>query len=86
MLDTQPVDLKTVLRGRLRLCSRFSGCSGPRYFSLRQVYQKGPNSIRSKDRAEKILGILFKHGLARPAASAVEIDGSLCRTAWEARP
>jgi hypothetical protein len=79
-------DLRAAEQLHAWLCSRFSGCSGPRYFSLRQVYQKGPNSIRSKDRAEKILGILFKHGLARPAAAAVEIDGSLCRTAWEARP
>jgi hypothetical protein len=66
------------------LCSRSSECSST--FSLRHVYTYGPNSIRSKDRAEKILGILHAHGWVRPVAHAIEIDGALCRTAWEVRP
>ena len=75
----------TVAEQLLRwLCSRSSECSST--FSLRHVYTYGPNSIRSKDRAEKILAVLHAHGWVRPLSHAIEIDGALCRTAWEVRP
>jgi hypothetical protein len=70
-----------LLRWLTSRCSRNS-----RYFYPVQIYQQGPRPIRDKATAQRVLGVLFEHGWIRPVTTAVEIDGSMRRNAWELRP
>ena len=53
---------------------------------LRAVYQYGPNSIRDKETARRIVGILENHGWIRRIKDGAEIDGAHRREAWEVHP
>lgn len=52
---------------------------------LRAVYQYGPNSIRDKETARRIVRILEGHGWIRRIKDGAEIDGAHRREAWEVR-
>lgn len=55
-------------------------------FAAVTLYQRGPAQIRDKRTAERILGVLESHGLARPLPQGAEIDGKRRVNAWEVRP
>jgi hypothetical protein len=45
--------------------------------SLREVYQKGPNTIRDKKRAKQIIGVLIDH------RSLIEVPKQSAREAYQ---
>ena len=49
--------------------------------SLPDIYQRGPNSIRDKKRAERAVATLVEHGWLVPAPAGV-VDGTYRRTVW----
>jgi hypothetical protein len=50
------------------------------------VYQRGPNSIRTKAKARVAIDILEEHGWLHPIPDGVEIDGKRHRDAWRVTP
>lgn len=50
--------------------------------SLPTIYQRGPNQIRDKDTAERIVKLLFEHGRLMPIEGGAKIDGTFRRKAW----
>jgi hypothetical protein len=52
------------------------------FVSLPDIYQKGPNAIRDKRTAEKIVDILEDHGWLNREESGAEIAGQHRRDAW----
>jgi hypothetical protein len=50
------------------------------------VYQRGPNSIRTKDRARGAIGVLEEHGWLIAVEGGAEIDGRRHRDAWRVIP
>jgi len=55
-------------------------------FAAVELYQSGPNAIRDKATAERILKILEEHGLARRLPSGTMVSGKARKNAWEIRP
>jgi hypothetical protein len=49
----------------------------------RKIYQYGPNAIREKDTAMRIIHILVDHGWFRPITGGAEIDGKKRKIAYE---
>ncbi len=54
-----------------------------RVFSLVQLYQKGPNAIRSQATAKKMVKILEDHNWIEELDDGVVIDGNRHRKAWK---
>ena len=54
-----------------------------RYVSLIEVYQRGPNGIRTAKTARELLGELKRHGYVMPHPDGVEYDGKMRREAWK---
>lgn len=54
-------------------------------FAAETLYQSGPNQVRDKATAERILRLLTEHGWARPLAAGEVVDGKPRRKAWEVR-
>jgi len=52
---------------------------------LRAVYQYGPNAIRDKETARRIVSILEGHGWIRRIKDGAEVDGAHRRETWEVR-
>jgi hypothetical protein len=50
--------------------------------SLPDIYQTGPNAIRDKATAQKLVAILQDHGHLSPLPGGAEIDGKRRRDAW----
>lgn len=50
------------------------------------VYQRGPNSIRTKARARAAIDVLEEHGWLHPIPDGAEIDGKRHRDAWRVIP
>jgi hypothetical protein len=50
---------------------------------LRMVCQFGPNSIRDKATAERMIAILIDHGWFRPVLGGAVIDGQKHHQVWE---
>ena len=50
---------------------------------LRMVLQFGPNSIRDKSTAERMISILIDHGWFRPVLGGTVINGKKHRQVWE---
>lgn len=57
-----------------------------RRFGLSMLYQYGPNAIRNKAAATRVLDVLAAHGLARELDGGAEVNGKRYRCAWEVRP
>ncbi len=51
--------------------------------SLPDLYQRGPNVVRDKATASKIMQILSDHGWVRPVEGEAEVCGKKRRQAWE---
>ena len=49
------------------------------------IYQFGPNAIRDKATAERIISLLVGHGWFRPIVGGAEVDGKKRRVAYEVR-
>jgi hypothetical protein len=49
---------------------------------IKHVYQRGPNSIRTKDKARSAIRALEEHGWLIAVEGGAEIDGERCRDAW----
>jgi len=47
-----------------------------------QVYQRGPNCIRTKAKARAAIDVLEEHGWLHPITDGAEIDGKRHRDAW----
>lgn len=62
--------------GRAQPCGRFAAVT---------LYQRGPNAIRDKRTAERVLDLLAEHGWARQLPPGTEIDGKRRGNAWEVR-
>jgi hypothetical protein len=60
-------------------------CPDKHLVSLPDVYQFGPNAVRDKGTAGKILEILSDHRWVRPVEGGAVIDGKKRRQAWEVR-
>lgn len=50
--------------------------------SLPDIYQRGPNAIRDKARAARIVGILADHGFLERIQGGANIEGKWRRDAW----
>ena len=50
------------------------------------VYQRGPNSIRTKAKARAAIDVLEEHGWLHPIPDGAEIDGKRHRDAWRVIP
>lgn len=61
-------------------------CPDKHLVSLPDVYQFGPNAVRDKATAGRILRILSDHGWVRLVEGGAEIDGKKRRDVWEIRP
>jgi hypothetical protein len=57
---------------------------GEQYVCVREIYQRGPGSIRSARAAGRLLEILWEHGKVRLTTEKVEYNGSIS-PAWEIR-
>lgn len=55
---------------------------GQRVVGISHVYQRGPNSIRTKAKARAAIDVLEEHGWLHPVADGAEIDGKRHRDAW----
>jgi hypothetical protein len=70
----------------LRLAQRLStwllGSWSEEFISLPDIYQKGPNAIRDKTSAARIVAILEDHGWLTREKSGAEIAGQHRREAW----
>jgi len=53
------------------------------YIPLTKIYQNGPNPIRDKKSAKKVVAILVQHGLFRKIEGGKEIDGQNHREVYE---
>jgi hypothetical protein len=51
-----------------------------------RVYQRGPNSIRTKAKARAAIDVLQEHGWLHPMPNGAEIDGKRHRDAWRVIP
>jgi hypothetical protein len=49
---------------------------------ISHVYQRGPNSIRTKAKARAAIDVLTDHGWLHPVTGGAEIDGKRHRDAW----
>lgn len=58
---------------------------GPDFISAPDVYQNGPNGLRTKAKAEAIIKILVEHDWLRLVEGTQEIDGQKRRKAYEIR-
>jgi hypothetical protein len=56
---------------------------GAKEVSLPDVYQRGPNAIRDKATANRMVTILADHGWLVPLKDGAVIDGKLRRVAWQ---
>lgn len=54
--------------------------------SLPDVYQLGPNAVRDKATASKIMAIISDHGWIRPVEGGTEVGGKKRRLVWEVSP
>jgi hypothetical protein len=61
-------------------------CGKAPYFSLPDLYQFGPNPLRSKAGATRILGVLAEHGYVRELSGSHLVRGTMRRNVWELRP
>jgi hypothetical protein len=50
-----------------------------RFVTLREILQKGPNSIRVKATAEKAIACLVEHGWLVKQDKPVEVEGQLLK-------
>lgn len=53
---------------------------------ISHVYQRGPNSIRTKAKARAAIDVLEEHGWLHPVTDGAEIDGKRHRDAWRIVP
>ncbi len=58
--------------------------SGSVVFHMQGLLQRGPNQLRTKAKAERVLKFLHEHGLARKLTTTV-IGGVERKEAWEVR-
>lgn len=56
-----------------------------RYASLVEIYQRGPNGIRTAKAARALMTVLENHGYVMPYPDGVEYDGTTRREAWKVR-
>jgi hypothetical protein len=70
------------LRLAERLLSWLLGSWSENYVSLPDIYQKGPNAIRDKATAAKLVAILEDHGWLILEGSGAEVAGHFRRDAW----
>jgi len=62
--------------------ARNRGCP----LTLPELYQFGPNQVRDKETANRIVTILEKHGWLLQIPDGAEVAGKRRRLAWEVRP
>ena len=55
-------------------------------FALIDLYQRGPNPVRNKYAARRIVEILIDHGWIRAIEGGGEIDGVWHRDVFKVRP
>ena len=54
-------------------------------FAVQTLYQHGPNAVRTKEAAMRILKLLADHGQARALPAGTVVDGKKRLNAWEVR-
>lgn len=59
---------------------------GGQTIGISHVYQRGPNSIRTKAKARAAIDVLEEHGWLYPVTDGAEIDGKRYRDAWRIVP
>ena len=75
------------LRLAEKLLTWLLGCWNEPFVSLPDIYQKGPNAIREKTAAARLVAILEDHGWLLRERSGANIGGQFRREAWQiARP
>jgi hypothetical protein len=58
---------------------------GKRLFCTVEIYDLGPNQLRSKKEAQAALDVLLDHNIVRPSRESVEYRGVIRRECWELR-
>jgi hypothetical protein len=86
LFNTAKTDPDLVLAEKVLTWLRTRECPDKHLVSLPDVYQFGPNAVRDKGTAGRILGILSDHRWVRPVEGGAEIDGKKRRHVWEVRP
>src|SRR5262249_10815202 len=82
LFNSASINPDLLLAEKLLLWARTRG--KPLY--LRAVYQYGPNAIRDKATAHRIVSVLENHGWIRRLKDGAGVDGAHRREAWEVRP
>lgn len=59
---------------------------GKQMVGISHVYQRGPNSIRTKAKARAAIDVLEEHGWLHPIKDGAQIDGKRHRDAWRIVP
>jgi len=75
-----------VLAEKVLTWLRTRECPDKHLVSLSDVYQMGPNAVRDKATAAKIMQILTEHFWVRPLEGGAEIAGKKRRQVWEVNP
>ena len=86
LFHSAKTDPDLLLGERVLTWLRTRVCSNRKLVSLPDLYQFGPNGVRDKSTAKRIMGLLSDHHWARPIEGGAEIDGKKRRQVWEVNP
>jgi hypothetical protein len=86
LFHTAKTNPDLVLAEKVLTWLRTRECPDKHLVSLSDVYQMGPNAVRDKATAGKIMQILTEHFWVRPLEGGAEIGGVKRRQAWEVHP
>jgi len=86
LFHTAKTNPDLVLAEKVLTWLRTRECADKHLVSLSDVYQMGPNAVRDKATAAKIMQILTEHFWVRPLEGGAEIGGVKRRQAWEVHP
>ncbi len=86
LFHTAKTNPDLVLAEKILTWLRTRGCPDKHLVSLPEVYQMGPNAVRDKATAAKIMQILAEHFWVRPLEGGAEFGGKKRRQVWEVHP
>jgi hypothetical protein len=86
LFHTAKTNPELVLAERVLAWLRTRDFPEKRLVSLPYVYQLGPNCVRDKNTALKIMATLADHQWVRPVEGGTEIAGKKRRQVWQLRP
>jgi len=86
LFNSAQTDPDLLLGERVLTWLKTRECSNRKLVSLPDLYQFGPNGVRDKRTAKRIMELLGDHHWARPIEGGTEIEGKKRRQVWEVNP